>query len=373
LHAAWARVSANINVLLKREQGVTTFQEALRKLAVRGLLSEWTEEHPLIDKIKTDCAALKQEYFRKGWLRKQKIVISRTSEKDKYPPHWAVVPFDDIGIVIGGITKGRDLKGRDVKSCPYLSVANVQRGFFDLAEIKNIEVPISEIAKYRVEKGDLLITEGGDWDKVGRTAIWAGELPECLHQNHVFKARVPSAILMNEWVEMVFNSDVGRDYFAEASKQTTNLASINMAQLRSFPMPIPPLSEQLSILQKVQNLLYLCREIERQVVESQSIARLLATAAVESITGIRIEEKEKMKAPKTELVSNLRIGASPTNGDQAPLTAILARNQGVLSAKTLWNSSALEIDAFYQQLKIEMAKGWIVQPEVAYVKEVETS
>ena len=80
-----------------------------------------------------------------------------------------------------------------------------------------------------------------------------------------------------------------------------------------------------------------------------------------------------MKAPKTELVSNLRIAVSPTTREQAPLAAILVRHQGELSAKALWGSSGLKIDAFYQQLKTEMAQGWIVQPEAAYMKERETA
>lgn len=138
-------------------------------------------------------------------------------------------------------------------------------------------------------------------------------------------------------------------------------------------MPIPPVSEQVAILQKVKALLSLCTEIEWQKRESQNIAQMLASSAVASVTGIQIEDKHKMKAPKTELVSTLRIGVSPKNKELAPLTTILVRNQGELPAKELWNSSGLEIDAFYQQLKTEMAKGWIVQPEVAYVQEVEAS
>ena len=80
-----------------------------------------------------------------------------------------------------------------------------------------------------------------------------------------------------------------------------------------------------------------------------------------------------MKAPKTVLVSTLQLGVTPANGDQAPLAAILIRNNGQLAARTLWNSSGLDIAAFYQQLKTEMAKGWITQPEVAYMKAVEGS
>ena len=56
-------------------------------------------------------------------------------------------------------------------------------------DLKDIEVPADEVDKYLLQPGDLLITEGGDWDKVGRTAIWQGELTQCLHQNHVFRAR----------------------------------------------------------------------------------------------------------------------------------------------------------------------------------------
>ena len=352
LHAAWSRVHVNMKVLLDGEQGVRALQDSLRTLAVHGLLSEWTKDSPSVGEIKAACVALKQKYLRKNWLRKQEPISPKSTENDVYPPHWAIVPFDEVAVIIGGVTKGRNLKGRDARLCAYLRVANVQRGFFDLAEIKHIEVPIDEIAKYRVERGDLLITEGGDWDKVGRTAIWAGEIAECLHQNHVFKARIPSPLLMDDWVELVFNSEVGRVYFAGASKQTTNLASINMTQLRSFRLPIPPVSEQIAILKKVGQLLSICKKLEQQGLDSRSVAQSLATAAVASITGIRVEDRKKMKAPKTELVTTLRLSMSPTNGDQAPLAAILIRNGGELPAKTLWTASGMkEIDAFYQQLK----------------------
>ncbi|MCP4700394.1 MAG: hypothetical protein GY862_26610 [Gammaproteobacteria bacterium] len=78
-----------------------------------------------------------------------------------------------------------------------------------------------------------------------------------------------------------------------------------------------------------------------------------------------------MKAPKTELVSRLRLEVSPNNKDQALLSTILARHKGELSAKALWSYSGLEVDAFYQQLKKEMAKGWVVEPEKARMIEKE--
>jgi type I restriction enzyme, S subunit len=373
IQAAWTRMNTNMRLILDGEQGIEDIKNSLTKLAVRGFLSDKSTELPLLDEIKEECATLKQEYIRKEWLQKRSPVSAKFHENDAYPSHWSRVPLDEVAVIMGGVAKGHKLKGENVRSCAYLRVANVQRGFFDLTEMKHMEVPVQQIEKYRVKNGDLLITEGGDWDKVGRTAIWAGELADCLHQNHIFKVRVPSPLLMNEWVELVLNSEIGRDYFSGASKQTTNLASINMTQLRSFSLLIPPVSEQIAILQKVKHFLSICQKLEQEFLDLKNVSRLLATAAIASITGIQIEDKEKMKAPKTELVSTLRVGVSPTNREQAPLAAILIRNDGEMPAKTLWQISGSEIDDFYQQLKTEMAKGWIVQPEVAHMREMEVS
>ena len=111
-------------------------------------------------------------------------------------------------------------------------------------------------------------------------------------QNHVFKARVPSKLLLNEWVELVFNSGVGRNYFAGASKQTTNLASINMTQLRSFALPIPPLDEQQRILSALSKLTVQCNEWRRQLERKRALSALLTTAVVSSFTGINVEQED---------------------------------------------------------------------------------
>lgn len=362
LQASWARLEANFGRLFSAPEDVDEAIAELKNLAVRGLLAEGIAQDLDIEKIKSDCQALRNEYNASGLMRKQKLVAMAEPETS-YPPHWVTAAFDEVAIVIGGVTKGRDLRGRETLICQYLSVANVQRGYFKLDDLKTIQIAKDELEKYKVAKGDLLITEGGDWDKVGRTAIWPGGIDDCLHQNHVFKARVPSDLLLNEWVELVFNSGIGRDYFAGASKQTTNLASINMTQLRSFPLPIPPTSEQRAILSRLSELTQLCVEWRKLLVRRQEMSSLLAQATVASLTGIDlVTEEEAVKVPQTELISRLRLGQAPSIKDQAPLATILARHNGELATQDLWQRSTLEIDAFYAQLKIEVAHGWIEDP-----------
>lgn len=370
LKTAWQRVQDNLPLFIGDLDSVDAIQNLLANLAVRGYLSpRRIKERIPIDEVILTTVKVRKEYLKKKWLRRQKAVGISHLEIDNFPKHWETIAFDEIAIVIGGITKGRNLTNRKTAFYPYLRVANVQRGYFDLSEIKEIEIPLDEVDKYQLMEGDLLITEGGDWDKVGRTAIWQGQIKTCLHQNHIFKARVPSELVLNDWVELVFNSEIGRNYFAGASKQTTNLASINMTQLRSFPFPIPPIKEQEDIIKTYRAMLETLRVLHKQFTRKQTLAERFSQAAVAAITGTQIKEKQTMKAPKTELVTKLKLKKSPKNKDQAPLSAILARHNGELSAKSLYNYSGIEIDSFYQQLKTEMAQGWIVEPEKARVVE----
>ena len=205
-------------------------------------------------------------------------------EDDSLPPAWARVRFEDVALVAGGVTLGRKLGERKTVTLPYLRVANVKRGEIDLTVIKDVSIGEDEIERYALRENDLLMTEGGDWDKVGRAAIWKAEIPVCLHQNHVFRARMRSAEIAPFWFERYFNSPVGRGYFESASKQTTNLASINMRQVRSCSIPIPPLAEQRRIVAKVEQLMTLVDALETQIAASRATAANLLSALVAELT-----------------------------------------------------------------------------------------
>lgn len=179
------------------------------------------------------------------------------------------------------MTLGRKFGDKALVSKPYLRVANVQRGHLDLNQVKEVDIPEDEIDRYVLRAGDLLITEGGDWDKVGRTCIWNDELAECLHQNHIFRARSESDEFFVRWAEMYLNSAPARDYFAGSSKQTTNLASINMTQLRSCAFPLPPLAEQRRIVEKVDELMALCDRVKVELARAQALNERLAGTLVE--------------------------------------------------------------------------------------------
>jgi len=164
------------------------------------------------------------------------------------PQAWPTRSLGDCCVVQAGITKGRSVAPEDAVEVPYLRVANVQDGRLDLTTIKTIVIRKSELSKYLLRKGDVLLTEGGDLDKLGRGFLWRSQLPVCVHQNHVFAVRPDPTVLLPEFLAYLAQSPYGRAYFLSVAHKTTNLASINQTKLRAFPVPAPPLDTQRQIV-----------------------------------------------------------------------------------------------------------------------------
>ena len=176
-----------------------------------------------------------------------------------------VKKLSDIAEIAGGITKGRKLENSETVYLPYLRVANVQNGYLDLTEIKEIQLKKSEVEKYLLNFGDVLYTEGGDRDKLGRGTIWRNEIENCVHQNHVFKARIDTEEALPIYVSYWSMATPARHYFYAKGKQSVNLASINKTVLSRLPIPIVSIEQQVEIVAEIESKLSLCDSIEKTV------------------------------------------------------------------------------------------------------------
>ncbi|GMU83781.1 MAG: hypothetical protein AMXMBFR47_36510 [Planctomycetota bacterium] len=175
------------------------------------------------------------------WLRMPQTEMARLGEKE----------LTDIA---SGVTKGRRFNGQDTVVVPYIRVANVQDGYLDLTEIKTIDVLPQDVEALRLEHGDVLMTEGGDFDKLGRGAIWEHDVPDCIHQNHVFRVRCNRRKLMPLFFANYIRTTGARAYFLRCAKKTSNLASINMTQLRALPVPRVPIDDQKRFVTKADEV-----------------------------------------------------------------------------------------------------------------------
>lgn len=268
-------LDAGVAALKRVRASLKRYRAAVLKAAVEGRLTEqWRREHPNVEPAAKLLERILVER-RRRWEQDQLARFATngktppTTWKDKYPEPaapdttnlpdlpkgWRWATLDQLSNVTGGITKGQRRKPDDaLRAVPYLRVANVQQGFLDLLEMKSIQATEQEISELRLLPRDILFTEGGDRDKLGRGWVWNGEIEECIHQNHIFRARLVSAAVQPKLVSWCGNS-YGRLWFQKAGKQTVNLASINLTILKRFPIALSPSEEQDEIVQIVEDRL----------------------------------------------------------------------------------------------------------------------
>lgn len=178
------------------------------------------------------------------------ILQAVLSGGDRPESHFDLVLLEEVAKVSYGVQK-RPSNRPGTHARPYLRVANVQRGRLDLAEIKYIDVPDQEMPRLRLEAGDILFVEGnGSREELGRAAVWKGEIPDCVHQNHIIKARLDRRCADPEFVMEWFNTDAGRLHFFRNAKTTSGLGTLNSTDIRTAPVPLPDSIETQKIIVK---------------------------------------------------------------------------------------------------------------------------
>ncbi|WP_423147890.1 restriction endonuclease subunit S [Rubrolithibacter danxiaensis] len=278
--------------------------------------------------------------------------------------------LSEICSIVGGVTKGRNLTGKETVELPYLRVANVQDGYLNLEDVKTIRIPIKEKDKYLLSIGDILYTEGGDRDKLGRGTVWQGEIDECIHQNHIFRARPKSPDYNSNYISYYSKTKAAREYFFKSGKQTTNLASINISILSNLIIPLVSLDEQIKIVEKIDAQLsiyshsvlkvqsiqvqmdYAKQSILKKAFNGFLVSQKSSDISINSLLTEIIYERQRMvSAAKNEIKKKPKKTKITMNNKD--IIEILQASQQSLSAKEVWESSRYkgDIEKFYAALK----------------------
>jgi type I restriction enzyme S subunit len=259
--AYWRQVNAQKNANLKKGVSgsllkklvvpVPPLPEQWKIAGVLELVQRALEQQERLMALTTELKkALLHQLFTQG-LRGEP---QKQTDIGPIPQSWEVVPLRDCCTVQTGVAKGRKVDKKEALTLPYLRVANVQSGYLDLSEMKTVTIRTKERARYLLQKGDIVLTEGGDFDKLGRGFIWKGEVNDCIHQNHIFAVRVNGSCLLPEFFAQLSQSPYGKAYFLSVAHKTTNLACINTTKLKGFPVLVPTKAEQEEIVQMLESV-----------------------------------------------------------------------------------------------------------------------
>ncbi len=228
------------------------------------------EQERLIELLKEKRQAVISHAVTKGLNPDAPMKPSGIEWLGDVPAHWEVTVLKRVAVVRTGVAKGKDNGKKELISVPYLRVANVQDGYVDLEDVATIEVPEDDVPRYALRSGDVLMNEGGDFDKLGRGCVWDGQIAPCITQNHVFAVR-PHGV-SSPWLSAFIASSAAQFYFMTQSKQSTNLASISSTNLMLLQVLAPPDSEQQAI---VASLAHMTGALDRLMSEAGNAVAFL--------------------------------------------------------------------------------------------------
>ncbi len=191
-----------------------------------------------------DLASLRKQQLAKLDKLVKAWFVKMFGDMQLNPLTWPEKSLESMADIVSGITKGRKTQSTELMRVPYMAVSNVKDGYIDWSTVKTIMATKSEINQYRILPNDVLMTEGGDPDKLGRGAIIREPLENCIHQNHIFRVRLDRNIVLPEFFAEYLQHQKAKRYFLGCAKQTTGIASINMKQLRALPVLVPPVDNQ---------------------------------------------------------------------------------------------------------------------------------
>lgn len=382
--------------------GLPPLPEQRRIVAkVDGLIARTLRARKELDHIPTLIARYKSAVlalaFSGGLTQDWRTGLDRDAlDEGEYPNGWSVRQLQEISEIQGGIQVGKKRPAStELVEVPYLRVANVQRGWLNLDEIKSLSVTAAERDRLLLQDGDILMNEGGDRDKLGRGWIWRAQIPECIHQNHVFRIRLIDSGFPSEYVSHYANEN-GQRYFIDQGTQTTNLASISKRKVAALPVPVPPTDEAMEIVRRIEaafgwldciaadhaaaarllpklDAAILAKAFRGELVPQDpkdEPARTLLDrvskdrASYKAVkTSSQRNRKTRSRTPRKAKVSMTKSRHDPDVWQKPYLAELLKKTMNTASVEELFSTADLELVDFYHQLSSEYESGWLVEAD----------
>lgn len=339
IEALFSEVDAGIANLTLAKRQLEQYRQSLLKHAFEGkLTAKWREEYaekrgkplPNADELLEQIQTARQDYYdqqiadweqavedweeqgEKGVKPRKPSKLDNVADIDDIenlptlPDKWRFHRLADIAEVGSGMSVSKNRKVDNPIEVNYLRVANVQRGYLDLDEIKTMTIDKFTFNRYKLLEGDILFNEGGDRDKLGRGWIWKNEVDNCITQNHVFRASTHIKNIAHSEFISHWGNTFGRDYFERTGKQTTNLASINKTVLSSFPVPYPSIEEQSLIVKLLSEKTSEVDKLEVDLELQLKKATLLKTSILHKAFQGKLVPQDPNDPPVSELLAQIK-------------------------------------------------------------------
>lgn len=238
----WGQLSAHFDELIDSVEAVKSLRQVILQLAVRGVLVEQDAgEEPA-------GAGLKH--------------IGPDEAPYELPKGWVWVRLEEVA---EDVSYGTSEKATgDSSMVPILRMGNITSdGFIDYNDLKYVSSDIKDLPRLYLKSGDVVFNRTNSYELVGKSAVYDGPDDIYTFASYLIRFSPSKNLVIPDFINIYLNSKVCREtqIEPEITKQT-NQANFNGTKLKNIQFPLPPLSEQRRIVERVERLMEWCDGLE---------------------------------------------------------------------------------------------------------------
>ncbi|MCB1918053.1 MAG: restriction endonuclease subunit S [Rhodocyclaceae bacterium] len=294
----------------------------------------------------------------------------------------------------------RDVRYGTSKKCTYASTGHgvlripniAQHGTIDLTDLKRADFDAKEVDKLALQEGDLLvIRSNGSLELVGACSVVTTAEAGLLFAGYLMRLRIDQTKALPAFVRICLSTSRQRELIERTAKSTSGVNNLNAEELRSLPLSLPTVGEQIAIVKRVEALLGLAARIERRHAAAASNALRLTPLTLakafrgelvpqdpsdESASALLARIAAQRDAPTdTTSASTPRRGRSPRAPKETAAMTKSRQDDDVMgqpylaghlrrigtpaSAEALFKVAELPVADFYKQLAWEVDQGHV--------------
>lgn len=234
------------------------------------------------------------------WAFEGKLTNKNVVEGE-LPEGWKWVK---LGEVCTNVEYGSAAKSKEIGKVPVLRMGNIQGGKFDWDDLVYTDDEI-EINKYLLKKNDVLFNRTNSPEWVGKTAMYKGERP-AIFAGYLIRINRIEALLDATYLTYYLNSYIARKYGNSIKTFGVNQVNINGTKLKTYPLPLPLLSEQQAIVQEIESRLSVCDKIEESIEHSLKQSESLRQSILKKAFEGKLVPQDPNDEPATKLLERIR-------------------------------------------------------------------
>ncbi|WP_368568509.1 restriction endonuclease subunit S [Acinetobacter nosocomialis] len=290
----WQRISENFDLLFTTEYSIEQLKQTILQLAVMGkLVKQDPNDEPASELLK-QIADEKSKLIKEGKIKKSKPLAEISDEEKPYeiPNNWTWVYLNNIAYVGTGATPSRtNPEYWNPKDVNWLSSGETANDFIEKTNemVSKLALRETNLTVYPV--GSLIIAMYGQ----GKTRGQITELNIPATTNQACAGIIPilNAVENRRYIKLFFQKiyDEIRE-IAEGGAQP----NLNLNKIQQTKIPLPPISEQKRIVEKVEQLFSFIERLKELQRKLQSTKLYLAESFIRNALSDS-NDKSKLEVP----------------------------------------------------------------------------